>query len=152
MANNDLLKNISEKISQVIVNKTNQGYSQCILTNEHVYLCENKNLQKRNKKEISKISFIKGLPHGKLRIYFNDESIWNFEDIVKGRVFDFMQELKPIQINQASYDSTIRGEFPQLLDIDHAKEIDKLRRYMQDGNISHYEFDDYNPVYPKAGK
>ena len=101
---------------------------------------------------ISNVKFIKGVPNGAFEITFSNGEKWSAKDITQGRVFDFIQELKPQKINLAGYDNTIRGEFPQLLDLDHAEEIDRLRRYMQDGNLSHYEYDDCNPVYPKAGK
>ena len=119
---------------------------------KNVYQIKNNEINKEKKINILKADFVKGVPHGSFLIEFKDGCKWNPKNIIEGRVFDFIQSVHPEQINMAGYDNTIRGEFPQLLDPDHAVEIDKLRRYMQEGKISHYVYDDYNPVYPKAGK
>lgn len=95
---------------------------------------------------------MKGTPHGSFLLSFDDGNIFKPNNIICGRVFDFVQDVQANVINVANYDSTIRGDNPQLLDPDHAQEVDKLRKWMQDGNISHYQYDDANPAYPKAGK
>lgn len=137
------------KMIQTIIDKDNNVYWS---TRKFVYAKINGNIVKQSRSNVEDAIFIKGVPDGKCIIYFYNKTIWKINNVVEGRVFDFIQELSPIRINEAGYDNTIRGEFPQLLDIDHAVEIDKLRKYMQDGMISHYEYDDCNPVYPKAGK
>lgn len=145
------IEQLDDKINQYVVNEENSktiyaiGKSQLYRINENEFVVRKRNL-------ISSAKFIKGTPNGAFEIVFSNGEEWSLKNITQGRVFDFVQELKPQKINLAGYDNTIRGEFPQLLDLDHAEEIDRLRRYMQDGNLSHYEYDDYNPVYPKAGK
>lgn len=143
------LAQLADKINQVLVEDENTIFA---IGREKVYRINENQVDEEDKYDIKDAQFIKGTPHGAFKIVFSDNTKWTSDDIVDGRVFDFIQELKPVQINLAGYDNTIRGEFPQLLDLDHAEEIDRLRRYMQDGNISHYEYDDCNPVYPKAGK
>lgn len=145
------IEQLDDKINQYVVNEENSktiyaiGKSKLYRINENEFVVRKRNL-------ISSAKFIKGAPNGAFEIVFSNGEEWSLKNITQGRVFDFVQELKPQKINLAGYDNTIRGEFPQLLDLDHAEEIDRLRRYMQDGNLSHYEYDDYNPVYPKAGK
>lgn len=145
------IEQLDDKINQYVVNEENSktiyaiGKSKLYRINENEFVVRKRNL-------ISSAKFIKGTPNGAFEIVFSNGEEWSLKNITQGRVFDFVQELKPQKINLAGYDNTIRGEFPQLLDLDHAEEIDRLRRYMQDGNLSHYEYDDYNPVYPKAGK
>lgn len=145
------IEQLDDKINQYVVNEENSktiyaiGKSKLYRINENEFVVRKRNL-------ISSAKFIKGTPNGAFEVVFSNGEEWSLKNITQGRVFDFVQELKPQKINLAGYDNTIRGEFPQLLDLDHAEEIDRLRRYMQDGNLSHYEYDDYNPVYPKAGK
>lgn len=145
------IEQLNDKINQYVVNEENSktiyaiGKSKLYRINENEFVVRKRNL-------ISSAKFIKGTPNGAFEIVFSNGEEWSLKNITQGRVFDFVQELKPQKINLAGYDNTIRGEFPQLLDLDHAEEIDRLRRYMQDGNLSHYEYDDYNPAYPKAGK
>lgn len=105
-----------------------------------------------SKNKIKDYQFIKGVPNGKAIIILNNEKRIIIDDIIKGRVFDFLQYIHSKNFNKTSYDNTIRGQFPILLDIDHADVIDKLRNAMLNGIISSYEFDDFNPSYPKAGK
>lgn len=107
-------------------------------------------IYKKSSVKVSK--FMKGTPHGSFLLSFDDGNIFKPNNIICGRVFDFVQDVQANVINVANYDSTIRGDNPQLLDPDHAQEVDKLRKWMQDGNISHYQYDDANPAYPKAGK
>ncbi|WP_290033390.1 histidine decarboxylase maturation protein HdcB [Ligilactobacillus cholophilus] len=152
MNGNRILQEIPDKINQVIVDVENNKQILCAIGRNKIYLIKANILQNKKREHIVDVDFISGVPNGKLKIKFDNGEIWNFTNIIKGRVFDFKQELMPGKINEAGYDNTIRGEFPQLLDLDHAEEIDKLRRYMQSGFISHYEYDDCNPVYPKAGK
>lgn len=153
---NDSFKNeilaSGARISQVVLNKNNDEAEYYMTSVHDVYSLVNGTLNQYSKKDVKSVEFIKGTPDGKLKVTFNDGTEWKLEDVVYGRAFDFTQDIKPKVINHAGYDNTIRGEFPQLLDPDHAEEIDRLRKWMQDGHISHYEYDDANPVYPKAGK
>lgn len=145
------IERLDDKISQYVVNEENLKTIYAIGKSKLYRINENE-IDIRKRDLISNAKFIKGVPNGAFEITFSNGEKWSAKDITQGRVFDFVQELKPQEINLAGYDNTIRGEFPQLLDLDHAEEIDRLRRYMQDGNLSHYEYDDCNPVYPKAGK
>ncbi|WP_251573900.1 histidine decarboxylase maturation protein HdcB [Limosilactobacillus agrestimuris] len=146
------LKDTQDRMSQVIVND-NHRTKEILMTSIHnFYRYVDGKMTCFKKDGVKDVKFIKGTPHGKLVIDFYNFSSLQLDDIVNGRAFDFIQDIKPKTINHAGYDNTIRGEFPQLLDPDHAEEIDRLRRWMQDGHISHYEYDDANPVYPKAGK
>lgn len=146
------LKELQDRISQIIVNDS-QNEKEILMTSIHsFYRYANSEMTLYKKDSVKKVEFVKGTPHGKAIIKFYDFSDLKLNDIIYGRAFDFIQDIKPKEINHAGYDNTIRGEFPQLLDPDHAEEIDRLRRWMQDGHISHYEYDDANPVYPKAGK
>ena len=104
------------------------------------------------KTDVAAVNNISGCPQGQMRIALTGGKVWQLENIVAGRVHDFAQDVRPRAITAAGYDSTVRGEFPQLLDPDHAEEIDALRYWMQKGHLSHYEYDDANPAYPKAGK
>ena len=104
------------------------------------------------KTDVAAVGNVSGCPQGRMRVALANGEAWQLENIVAGRVHDFAQDIRPRAITAAGYDSTVRGEFPQLLDPDHAEEIDALRRWMQDGRLSHYEYDDANPAYPKAGK
>lgn len=149
---------INDKIVEGLVGKDKKNYFLLISTRNSIFLLifnqfekNSLKVQKRQKADVREVKFIRGVPNGKLSIIFvNDQ--WKFNHIFRGRVFDFLQDVKPKYINNAGYDYTIRGEFHQLLDPDHAEEIDRLRKYMQDGHISHYEYDDYNPSISKAGK
>lgn len=145
------IEQLDDKISQYVVNEEKSKSVYAIGKNK-LYLISENDLDVRQRNSISSVKFKKGVPNGAFEIIFSNGEKWAPKNIIQGRVFDFIQELKPQKINLAGYDNTIRGEFPQLLDLDHAEEIDRLRKYMQDGNISHYEYDDCNPVYPKAGK
>ena len=145
------IERLDDKINQYVVNEEDSKIIYAIGKSKLYRINENE-IDIRKRDLISNVKFIKGVPNGALEITFSNGEKWSAKDITQGRVFDFIQELKPQKINLAGYDNTIRGEFPQLLDLDHAEEIDRLRRYMQDGNLSHYEYDDCNPVYPKAGK
>lgn len=145
------IERLDDKISQYVVNEENLKTIYAIGKSK-LYRINEIEIDIRKRDLISNAKFIKGVPNGAFEITFSNGEKWSAKDITQGRVFDFVQELKPQEINLAGYDNTIRGEFPQLLDLDHAEEIDRLRRYMQDGNLSHYEYDDCNPVYPKAGK
>lgn len=104
------------------------------------------------KTDVAAVGDVSGCPQGRMRVALTSGEAWQLENIVAGRVHDFAQDIRPRVITAADYDSTVRGEFPQLLDPDHAEEVDALRRWMQDGRLSHYEYDDANPAYPKAGK
>lgn len=146
------LKKLQDRISQIIVNDGQNGKEILMTSIHNFYRYANGEMTLYKKDSVKKVEFVKGTPHGKVIIKFYDFSDLKLNDIVYGRAFDFIQDIKPKEINHAGYDNTIRGEFPQLLDPDHAEEIDRLRRWMQDGHISHYEYDDANPVYPKAGK
>lgn len=145
------IERLDDKINQYVVNEEDSKIIYAIGKSKLYRINENE-IDIRKRDLISNAKFIKGVPNGAFEITFLNGEKWSAKDITQGRVFDFIQELKPQKINLAGYDNTIRGEFPQLLDLDHAEEIDRLRRYMQDGNLSHYEYDDCNPVYPKAGK
>ncbi|WP_240411054.1 histidine decarboxylase maturation protein HdcB [Limosilactobacillus vaginalis] len=146
------IERINERMSQVIVNDKH-GSKEILMTSIHnFYRYADGEITPFAKSGVKSVEFIKGTPHGKVVINFLDSGCLQLDDIISGRAFDFIQDIKPREINHAGYDNTIRGEFPQLLDPDHAEEIDRLRRWMQDGHISHYEYDDANPVYPKAGK
>lgn len=145
------IERLDDKISQYVVNEENSKTIYAIGKSKLYRINENE-IDTRKRDLISNAKFIRGIPNGAFEIAFSIGEKWSAKNITQGRVFDFIQELKPQKINLAGYDNTIRGEFPQLLDLDHAEEIDRLRRYMQDGNLSHYEYDDCNPVYPKAGK
>ena len=146
------IERINERMSQVIVNDKH-GSKEILMTSIHnFYRYADGEITPFAKSGVKSVEFIKGTPHGKVVINFLDSGCLQLDDIISGQAFDFIQDIKPREINHAGYDNTIRGEFPQLLDPDHAEEIDRLRRWMQDGHISHYEYDDANPVYPKAGK
>lgn len=145
------IERLDDKINQYVVNEEDSKIIYAIGKSKLYRINENE-IDIRKRDLISNAKFIKGVPNGAFEITFLNGEKWSAKDITQGRVFDFIQELKPQKINLAGYDNTIRGESPQLLDLDHAEEIDRLRRYMQDGNLSHYEYDDCNPVYPKAGK
>lgn len=146
------IENSDVRISQIIVNKRRQDSEYYMTSVHYLYRFVNGKIEKWDKKDVSEVTFIKGAPHGKVKLSFSNGETWDLDDITYGRAFDFIQDVKPKEINHAGYDNTIRGEFPQLLDPDHAEEVDRLRKWMQDGHISHYEYDDANPVYPKAGK
>lgn len=146
------LSDISDKISQVILNQRSNGSEIYLTSMKNVYLLTAHGISAMKKEAVQSAHFEKGAPHGSITITFKDGSVWNPTDIIYGRAFDFVQDTKPRDINIAGYDHTVRGEFPQLLDPDHAEEVDKLRKWMQDGHISHYQYDDANPVLPKAGK
>ena len=104
------------------------------------------------KASILTTEFLKPAPNGKAIILLQNDVTLTINEIKEGRIADFLQAIFHKEINSANYDNTIRGQNPRLLDLSHAEQIDKLRRYMQEGKISQYEFDDYNPAYPKAGK
>lgn len=146
------LEETNDRVSQVIVNDAHNAKEILMTSIHNFYKYANGEMTFFKKDGVKNVKFIKGAPHGKVTINFHDFSSLSLDDIIYGRAFDFIQDVKPREINHAGYDNTIRGEFPQLLDPDHAEEIDRLRRWMQDGHISHYEYDDANPVYPKAGK
>ncbi|RHW48213.1 hypothetical protein DS832_02555 [Bombilactobacillus bombi] len=154
----EIVSNIDDRIVELLLSRDSNQYYILTSTRNDVFLMSfvkndynSVDLQKDKKINICKAKFIKGTPNGELIITFPNKE-WHLKNIIKGRVFDFLQDVKPVNINNAFYDSSIRGEFHQLLDPDHAEEIDKLRRYMQEGHISHYEYDDYNPSISKAGK
>ncbi|MCI1554457.1 MAG: histidine decarboxylase maturation protein HdcB [Levilactobacillus sp.] len=158
VSNNEVGKiptTVSERIVEAIVDDS-QDTIQLIFTTRHkIYFVDlngdNSDVKTVGKDEVIDAEFLRGAPEGKCIIKSASEN-WTFDHIVGGRVFDFIQDIKPKEINHAGYDNTVRGEFHQLLDPDHAEEIDKLRKYMQEGNISHYEYDDINPAISKAGK
>lgn len=143
---------LDEKLSQIVINKEENCLAMYVTSIHKVYRIRLDVVTSVTKESIKTAIASKGTPNGKLKITFNSGDEWNLEDVIFGRAFDFVQDIKPKNINSANYDNTIRGQFPQLLDPDHAEEIDRLRRWMQDGHISHYQFDDANPAYPKAGK
>lgn len=143
---------LDEKISQIVIDNENGNLVMYITSIHKIYKIHSDEISEVSKDSVQDASASKGVPNGKLRIGFKSGEEWILDDVVFGRTYDFVQEIKPKVINLASYDNTIRGQFPQLLDPDHAEEVDRLRRWMQDGHISHYEFDDANPCYPKAGK
>lgn len=146
------IEKLDEKLSQIIVDKESNSLAMYVTSIHSIYRIHNNTVKKVSKKSTKAVTVLKGTPNGKLEISFIEEEKWTLNNVIFGRVYDFAQDIKPKNINSANYDNTIRGQFPQLLDPDHAEEIDKLRRWMQDGHISHYEFDDANPAYPKAGK
>lgn len=149
---------INDKIVESLIGKGKKNYFLLISTRNSIFLLffnqfekDSLTVQQRQKADVREVKFLRGAPNGKFSIIFANDQ-WKFNHIFRGRVFDFLQDVKPRDINNAGYDYTIRGEFHQLLDPDHAEEIDRLRKYMQDGHISHYEYDDYNPSISKAGK
>ena len=146
------IQNEDSRISQIIVNERRHNREYYMTSIDSLYKLENGKIEKWNKSDVSAVNFIKGTPHGQVKLSFSNGQTWDLDNITYGRAFDFIQDVKPKEINHAGYDNTIRGEFPQLLDPDHAQEVDRLRKWMQDGHISHYEYEDANPVYPKAGK
>lgn len=148
----DNIKKYEDKVSQILVNEEHGATSYFISSVHNFAYIIDGQLHKLNKDAVKSVKFIKGAPHGEVIIELADGTTLNPKDITYGRAFDYIQDIKPKVINLAGYDNTIRGEFPQLLDPDHAVENDRLRRWMQDGHISHYEYDDANPSYPKAGK
>lgn len=148
---------VNERIVEAIIDDF-EGIKQLVFTTRHeIYFVKlndsskNSSMKTISKDEITEATFVQGAPEGKCIIKSASDD-WSLNHIVCGRVFDFVQDIKPKEINHAGYDNTVRGEFHQLLDPDHAEEIDKLRKYMQEGNISHYEYDDINPAISKAGK
>lgn len=148
-----LIQKIDEKISQIVINECGDETAVIVSTRLNLYyFLTDGCVQEKNKDEVLEAKFVKGMPHGSAKILFSDGKYWNLNDIIAGRVFDFVQDVKPKRITSAGYDNTIRGESPQLLDPDHADEIDRLRKWMQEGHMSHYEYDDANPGYSKAGK
>lgn len=146
------ISKLDEKLSQIVINKEENCLAMYVTSIHKVYKVRLDVVTSVTKESIQAASASKGTPNGKLKISFNSDDEWLLDDVVFGRAYDFVQDIKPKNINSANYDNTIRGQFPQLLDPDHAEEIDRLRRWMQDGHISHYQFDDANPAYPKAGK
>lgn len=146
------ISKLDEKLSQIVINEENNSLTMYITSIHKVYKIHSDIVTSVTKDSVESAYASKGVPNGKLKISFMSGDEWELNNIIFGRAYDFVQDVKPKDINMASYDNTIRGQFPQLLDPDHAEEIDRLRRWMQDGHISHYEFDDANPVYPKAGK
>nr|P09111.1 RecName: Full=Protein HdcB [Lactobacillus sp. 30A]CAA31491.1 unnamed protein product [Lactobacillus sp. 30A] len=145
------IDNSGERMSQIIVDKKDNG-NDYYLTIHRFFVYSNEEFTAFDKEDVADVEFVNGTPDGEVIITLKDGKVLHPSHICYGRAFDFIQDVKPKVITMAGYDSTIRGEFPQLLDPDHAEEIDRLRRWMQDGNISHYEYDDANPAYPKAGK
>ncbi|WP_297632954.1 histidine decarboxylase maturation protein HdcB [uncultured Clostridium sp.] len=146
------ISNLDEKLSQIVINEENNSLTMYITSIHKVYKIHSNVVTSITKDSVESACASKGVPNGKLKISFVSGDEWNLNNIIFGRAYDFVQDVKPKDINMANYDNTIRGQFPQLLDPDHAEEIDRLRKWMQDGHISHYEFDDANPAYPKAGK
>lgn len=140
------------RVSQIIINKEMDDYQFFLTSLRYFYIIKKYKALKYKKSDVESVKFIKPVPHGEVLIALKNSDKLHLKNIVAGRAFDFIQDIKPKQITLSGYDNTIRGEFPQLLDPDHAEEIDKLRRWMQDGHISHYQYDDANPSYPKAGK
>lgn len=146
------ISKLDEKLSQIVINEENNSLTMYVTSIHKVYKIHSDVVTSITKDLVESACASKGAPNGKLKIDFISGDKWELNNIIFGRAYDFVQDVKPKDINMANYDNTIRGQFPQLLDPDHAEEIDRLRRWMQDGHISHYEFDDANPVYPKAGK
>lgn len=146
------VKESGARMSQTIVNKADDQNVYYLTSIHEFYVVNGDSLKTYKKDDVESVKFIKPVPHGEVIIKMKNGDEMHLQDIIAGRAFDFIQDVKPRQITLSGYDNTIRGEFPQLLDPDHAEEIDKLRRWMQDGHISHYQYDDANPAYPKAGK
>lgn len=146
------IDNSDERMSQIIVDKKDNGNDYYLTSIHRFFVYSNEEFTAFDKEDVADVEFVNGTPDGEVIITLKDGKVLHPSHICYGRAFDFIQDVKPKVITMAGYDSTIRGEFPQLLDPDHAEEIDRLRRWMQDGNISHYEYDDANPAYPKAGK
>lgn len=146
------ISKLDEKLSQIVINEESNSLAMYVTSIHKVYKIHFDKVSSVTKESVEYAVASKGTPNGKLKIGFKLGDEWVLDNIVWGRAYDFAQDIKPKNINSANYDNTIRGQFPQLLDPDHAEEIDRLRRWMQDGHISHYQFDDANPVYPKAGK
>ncbi|UQS82255.1 histidine decarboxylase maturation protein HdcB [Bombilactobacillus folatiphilus] len=149
------LANVSEKMNSIALNEDGALEQVIFTAGTKVFFYDLKkkdSLRYRSREEVKSAQCLKGTPHGKIKIVFEDLEKWEFDDIVAGRAFDLVQAIKPQTQNQAAYDNTIRGGFPQLLDADHGPEVDRLRNYMQAGFISQYEYDDSNPALPKAGK
>lgn len=146
------IEKLSDRVSQILMDTSTTPETYYFTSIKNVYRIQGDQTDSFAKKDIKSAKASKGLPDGKLKVEFNDGTTWEANDIKAGRVYDYAQDAKPRTITLAGYDHTIRGEFPQLLDPDHAEEVDRLRRWMQDGHISHYQYDDANPVLPKAGK
>lgn len=146
------ISKLDEKLSQIVINKESNSLDMYVTSIHKVYKIHSDVISEVTKESVEYACALKGTPNGKLKIGFKSGDEWILDNIIFGRAYDFAQEIKPRKINSANYDNTIRGQFPQLLDPDHAEEVDRLRRWMQDGHISHYQFDDANPTYPKAGK
>lgn len=147
-----LVKNSGARFSQIIINHED-GKNVFYLTSvKDFYIANDNSLKQFSKSDVESVKFVKPVPHGEVIIKLKNGEKFHLKDIIAGRAFDYIQDVKPRTITLAGYDNTIRGEFPQLLDPDHAEENDRLRRWMQDGHISHYQYDDANPAYPKAGK
>ena len=147
---NDLKKSIT--INQMLLDKENNILTAFISSKHFIYKINVQKSEKVSCKQICNVKFIHGTPHGSFNIIFKNDSLWQANNIIKGRVFDFLQSIYPIKINLANYNNINRGEASQLLTPEHAIEIDKLRFYFQKGKISKYEFDDFNPSYSKSGK
>ncbi|WP_172187944.1 histidine decarboxylase maturation protein HdcB [Lentilactobacillus kribbianus] len=148
----EYIDDINDKLSQVVLDNNGTSIDIYLTSVKRVYKMNKNELLTVEKSDVTSAKFITGAPCGEFMIALRDGIVWHPENIIFGRVFDFVQDTKPREINIAGYDNTIRHEFPQLLDPDHAEEVDRLRKWMQEGHISHYEYDDANPVYPKAGK
>ncbi|UQS84090.1 histidine decarboxylase maturation protein HdcB [Bombilactobacillus thymidiniphilus] len=149
------LRQVSRKIYSIALNEDGEVGQVIFTAGTKVYYYDLKqpdSLQYRSREDVKSITGVKAAPHGAIKIEFVDKEKWEFADIIAGRVFDLAQAISPQSNEQAAYDNTIRGGFPQLLDSDHAPEVDRLRNYMQSGYISQYEYDDSNPALPKAGK
>lgn len=148
----EFVKTSDQRFSQLLVDQEGDEPTYFLTTVHSFFTVSGTEVNEYPKSEVEKVTVAKPTPNGELTITLKDQTTISAAKIVCGRVYDFAQEIKPKVITLAGYDNTIRGEFPQLLDPDHAEEVDRLRRWMQDGHISHYEYDDANPVYPKAGK
>lgn len=146
---------VPEKMTSIALNQDGDLEQVIFTAGTKVYYYDLKqpdSLQERSRAEVKSAQCLKGVPHGKIKIIFEDLEQWQFNDLIAGRAFDLVQAISPQENTQAAYDNTIRGGFPQLLDADHGPEVDRLRNYMQNGYISQYEYEDSNPALPKAGK
>ncbi len=145
------VEKIKEKCSQIVID----GEGAILLTSiKNLYYVKKHDdtVQEWTKKDVTSARASAGLPDGHIIIIFSDGDVLDVTHIHNGRCYDFAQDVKPRSLTLAGYDNTIRTQNPRLLNPDHAEEIDRLRKWMQEGHISQYEFDDANPCYPKAGK
>ncbi|ANZ58387.1 hypothetical protein BGL34_00165 [Fructilactobacillus lindneri] len=139
------------KINSLLLGKIKQKEVVLLATKNLLILAQKDNTKTFPLNQVRKLTFIKGTPNGEIQFKFGNH-VYKVNQIRIGRVFDFVQTLKPTLPLEANYTNTNRGENNYLSNPDHAVEIDRLRTALQNGKISRYEYDDFNGSISKAGK